>query len=216
MKMRYTPMLSTRVAVLLCLSLAIFGLSITLFSDSLPQPLEIWIARLKEPLERRFPSVQLDPTDDVAGIIVLGGHKSRFLETEALAKRFPAARIIATGAADEELNALRFAVDRLTVEQSAKNTFQNAIYAKQMANPEPFERWILVTSALHMPRAMGTFFAVDFPVEPWAVYDSASEPRYVTGAILHEIISLIAYRILGRTRVLFPGPKPGAPIAAKS
>src|SRR5262252_4771439 len=125
MKARYTPMLSRRVPILLGLSFALFWLSKTLLAGSLPQPLEAWIVRLGKPLERRFPSVMLDPMDDVAGIIVLGGRKSRFLETEALAKRFPAARIIATGAADEELNALRFAVDRLTVEQSAKNTFQN-------------------------------------------------------------------------------------------
>jgi uncharacterized SAM-binding protein YcdF (DUF218 family) len=209
-------MLSLRVPILLSLSFGLFWLSKTLFAGSLPQPFEAWIAGLKEPLERRFPSVQLDPTDNVAGIIVLGGRKSRFLETEALAKRFPAARIIATGAADEELNVLRFAVGRLSIEQSAKSTFENAVYAKQMAKPRPFERWILVTSALHMPRSMGTFSAVDFPVEPWAIYDSSSQPRYVVGAVLHEILALMAYRILGRTRVLFPGPELSASTAAKS
>jgi uncharacterized SAM-binding protein YcdF (DUF218 family) len=39
----------------------------------------------------------------------------------------------------------------------------------QLAAPKPGERWLLVTSAYHMPRAVGLFRKVGFAVEPYPV-----------------------------------------------
>ena len=44
------------------------------------------------------------------------------------------------------------------------NTYQNAVYAKEVAAPAAGERWLVVTSAFHMPRTMGVFRAVGFDV----------------------------------------------------
>jgi uncharacterized SAM-binding protein YcdF (DUF218 family) len=56
---------------------------------------------------------------------------------------------------------------RLLLEREARSTWENAVYAKQLAQPRPGERWLLVTSAAHMPRAIAVFRKVGFAVEPW-------------------------------------------------
>ena len=55
---------------------------------------------------------------------------------------------------------------RLIFEDRARNTYENALLAKALAAPEPGERWLLVTSASHMPRAVGAFRQVGWPVLP--------------------------------------------------
>lgn len=75
-----------------------------------------------------------------------------------------------------------------------------------VANPKVGERWILATSAIHMPRAIGVFSAIAFEVEPWPVFDTTGPAESVASAVQHEILGLIAYRALGRTNALFPYP----------
>ena len=55
------------------------------------------------------------------------------------------------------------------VDDGARNTMENAVNAKKIAYPKPGERWLLVTSASHMPRAIGLFQAAGFPVEAYPV-----------------------------------------------
>ena len=57
--------------------------------------------------------------------------------------------------------------DRLILERKARNTAENAILAKELADPKPGQRWLLVTSAWHMPRAIGLFRKAGFDVEAW-------------------------------------------------
>lgn len=115
--------------------------------------------------------------------ITLGEAAERLTESAALAKRFPDARIVFAGGAgsliydavDEASMAksflTRIGVDaaRITLESESKNTWQNAIYAKRLVQPQPGERWLLVTSAFHMPRAAGVFRAAGFDVTPYPV-----------------------------------------------
>ena len=102
-------------------------------------------------------------------------------EAAALARRYPNAKVLFTGgsveilreptveadAAGMVLRDLGVGGDRLLLERKARNTAENAVLAKQLADPKPGERWLLVTSAWHMPRAMGLFRKVGFDVEPW-------------------------------------------------
>ncbi len=46
---------------------------------------------------------------------------------------------------------------RLVVDPRPKNTFENALFSKELAKPKPGRRWTLATSATHVPRAMGAF-----------------------------------------------------------
>ena len=40
-------------------------------------------------------------------------------------------------------------------ENRSRNTFENAAFTKELIKPQAGEDWLLVTSAYHMPRAMG-------------------------------------------------------------
>ncbi len=46
---------------------------------------------------------------------------------------------------------------------------ENATFSRAVADPKPGERWLLVTSAFHMPRAIGTFRQAGFPIEAYPV-----------------------------------------------
>ena len=63
-----------------------------------------------------------------------------------------------------------------------------------------------MTSAIHMPRAMGVFTALDFGVEPWPIFDGDGPAASIAPAVQHEILGLAFYRVLGRTKELFPSP----------
>jgi uncharacterized SAM-binding protein YcdF (DUF218 family) len=87
-----------------------------------------------------------------------------------------------------------------------------------LLKPKPSERWLLVTSALHMPRAVGCFRAAGFQVEPYPVefrtgslshhtqYATWSAAFFNLDFAMKEWIGLIAYRLMGRINALFPGP----------
>ena len=109
--------------------------------------------------------------------------------------------------------------DRVMLENKARNTAENAAFTKALVAPKPGERWLLVTSAQHMPRAMGCFRQVGFPVEGYPV-DWHSTPRWrwlqptefgrtlaTVDDAVHEWVGLIAYRLTGRTSELLPGPR---------
>jgi uncharacterized SAM-binding protein YcdF (DUF218 family) len=166
------------------------------------------------------------------GQVALSGAASRITETLVLARRFPAAKVLVTGGdpaiipdrpSEAEttrslLVALGLDEQRLLIEPQARNTFENALYAKRLAEPEPGAVWLLVTSAAHMPRAVGCFRTVGWAVLPYPVdyqtgaydLDSVSlESRLsLIDFAVHEWIGLAAYRLLGRTDALFPGPLP--------
>ena len=92
------------------------------------------------------------------------------------------------------------------------------MFSRLLANPKPGERWLLVTSAYHMPRAMAAFRAAGFPVEAYPVdwrtrgpidavqpFGSLGEGLRRTDTAVHEWVGLLAYRLTGRTAELFPG-----------
>jgi uncharacterized SAM-binding protein YcdF (DUF218 family) len=108
---------------------------------------------------------------------------------------------------------------RVLLEGRSRNTVENAVFTKQLVKPRPSERWLLVTSAWHMPRAIGCFRRIGFPVEAYPV-DWHTRPRLhlwlsrqLGGGLanldnaVHEWLGLLAYRISGRTTALFPGPE---------
>ena len=144
------------------------------------------------PLEDRFPPPPADlpppegiivlggAIDDVAsaarGQTVFDEGGERLTEAVLLAKRYPQARIVYTGGSGsltgrtstEALQARNFmaamgvAPDRVTIEDKSRNTDENARFTAAIVHPEPSQRWIIVTSAFHMPRAMGVFEKAGF------------------------------------------------------
>ena len=108
--------------------------------------------------------------------------------------------------------------DAVAYENQSRNTWENAVFSRRMVQPKPGETWLLVTSAMHMPRAVGIFRKVGWPVLPYPV-DYRTRPGgrpYVRFDLdlqmealrdsVREWVGLIAYRAMGRTDSLFPGP----------
>jgi uncharacterized SAM-binding protein YcdF (DUF218 family) len=153
-----------------------------------------------------------------------------------LARRFPLARIVYSGG-DASLvatgvNEAQFALpmfesfgiarQRIELESKSRNTAENAAFTKALIDPKPQNRWLLVTSAHHMPRSIGCFRKAGFAVEPYPVdwrtrghRDLFSPPRKAsdglarTDAAMREWVGLLVYWITGRSSELFPGPMNG-------
>jgi len=165
--------------------------------------------------------------------IALDEAAERITATAELARRYPDARIIFSGGsgalleregpeapfAVRQLMALGVAHDRITAEEQSRNTLENAGYARLLANPKPGERWLLVTSAYHMPRAIAAFRAEDFAVDAYPVdwrtrgagdlqrgFSTLSEGLRRTDAATREWVGLVVYRLTGRSTELLPGP----------
>ena len=90
--------------------------------------------------------------------------------------------------------------------------------AKAVAKPKEGERWLLVTSAYHMPRSMGLFRRAGFKVEAYPVDRRASRSEAFsffsvaigglerTDVAMREWIGLTAYWLTGKTDHFVSGP----------
>ncbi len=171
----------------------------------------------------------------VRGSLSVTGEVERLIEGAALARRHPAAKLVFTGGnpsllhgdppesffAAQLFEQLGVPKSRLILEDQSRNTGENAVFTRRLADPKPGERWLLVTSAMHMPRAVGVFrkagFAVEaYPVD-WRTLPGANllyVPRDLLSgvraldAVSHELVGLLAYWLTGRSSELFPGPLP--------
>ena len=188
---------------------------------------------LLRPLETRFPVWRQAPTDHVVGIILLGGFhldirvaregfdirsgmSERVMETVRLSKLYPEAKILYSGGGTEAHSGKNILVrlgverERIIIEDRSRNTAENARLSKIIAAPKRSEKWLLVTSAFHMPRAMGAFRAVGFPVEADPVDFQSSKAdiggREQAVLALREYIALFAYWLSGQSNELFPSP----------
>lgn len=92
---------------------------------------------------------------------------------------------------------------RLIFENQSRNTFENAKYSSSLVNPED-QKWILVTSASHLPRAVATFERFGWTVAPYPVdFRSESKGNYFSwirdqgidnwNVFLHEAFGSAAY-----------------------
>lgn len=199
------------------------------------------------PLEDRFPQ-QDAAKGPVTGIVVLGGaiglargdvvlnaSASRMTKAVELARLHPEAKVVFAGGAANLISqatvteadgakrlmeGLGLDPGRLILEDKSRNTLENAVFARRLVDPKPGERWLLVTSAWHMPRAMGVFRKAGFPVEAFPVdywskgkpddfirpYSRAPRALEITDNGFKEWVGLVAYRLAGYTDSLFPGP----------
>lgn len=205
-------------------------------------------ALMLNPLEERFQRPQPPAVIDgivvlgggFEGAINLarGGYElnkagDRFVEAAVLARRYPDAKIVISGGlgsvlldgeedattAARLLTALGVAPERLILEGKSRDTYENALFTKELVAPKPGERWLLVTSAFHMPRSMALFEKAGFAVIPWPVdyrtsgkegvgffTDNTADSLQNTTLAIREWIGLIAYWLSGRIDTPFPGP----------
>jgi uncharacterized SAM-binding protein YcdF (DUF218 family) len=134
-----------------------------------------------------------------------------------LSQEFPQARLVYSGLEGSDVENLlatfvRLGGDpeRLTVETRSRNTFENALYTKELIKPKAQERWLVIARALHMPRAIGCFRRVGFKVEAHPiVYTEAGTGIRALSTLdqaMREWIGLLVYRVTGKTNELFPAP----------
>jgi uncharacterized SAM-binding protein YcdF (DUF218 family) len=159
-------------------------------------------------LEQRFPRADIGDAEGIAGVIALGGNPDRLREAARLALLFPHLKVVVTGAGgrSEVLSVLGpgIGADRIIVEEGARNTYENAVSSSQIIGARSKERWLLVTSASHMPRAMGTFRKVGINIAAWPIFDLTPPGSPVEEVARHEWLGLLAYWVLGRSNSLFP------------
>jgi uncharacterized SAM-binding protein YcdF (DUF218 family) len=118
------------------------------------------------------------------------------------------------------LESFGVATERILLEDRSRNTAENAAFTRELLQPKAGERWLLITSAQHMPRAVGCFRNVGFRIEPypldwqsagWAIssmsISTLGDGLTRTDGAVHEWLGLIVYRMTGRTNELFPGPR---------
>jgi uncharacterized SAM-binding protein YcdF (DUF218 family) len=177
----------------------------------------LWII-LAKPLESRFIEPDLKALQ-VLGIIALGGDFDRLTVLADLGKRFPEAGLIFAGpgapesAVRDEFSKAGGDLGRLSVEMESRSTAENASNVVPMLGVLHGGVYLLVTSALHMPRAMGAFQAMGVPVVAYPI-DACSNSEfragppalYMTNKVLKEWAGLLAYRLAGFTSDLFPAP----------
>jgi len=190
---------------------------------------------LIKPLETRFEIP--GGLSGVDGIIVLSGSEQvvlselysqpqinaagdRLTTFLALAVAHPEARLVYTGGS--QTRAARALIlgagvepSRIVFDEEARNTCESAPAVRKIAAPIAGERWLLVTSASHLPRAVACFRAADWDVIPYPTdFRSGSTPwSYDLVANLgkldlaaHEWLGLVYYRLRGYTDDLFPAP----------
>lgn len=167
------------------------------------------------------------------GQIALSAEAERYTEIATLARRYPSARIVfsgGTGSIDPDalpearyalplLESFGIAASRIALEDRSRNTEENARFTQDMIKPKPGERWLLVTSGIHMPRAVGCFRRAGFEVEAypvdwrtygrvkWSFSTRVSDGLDNTDAAMREWVGLLVYRLTGRTSELFPAPR---------
>jgi uncharacterized SAM-binding protein YcdF (DUF218 family) len=173
------------------------------------------------------------PVSHGRGEVALTDAGDRMTAVAELARRYPAARIVFSGgsgrllldsAKESDLAARMFASfgiapERLAFDEDSRDTMENAAFSRRIAQPMPGERWLLVTSAYHMPRAVGVFRRAGFPVEAYPAdwrtrgvidaarpFGSLADGLKRTDTAAREWFGLVAYWLTGRTSDLFPRP----------
>ena len=212
-------------------------------------PLGHWLVR---PLEDRFPVLTSLPqrVDGIIvlggvvsqaitqsrGQVAVSGAVERLTEMARLARHYPEARLVFTGGSGDLfrqdlkeadviapfLETLGLDPSRVVTENQSRNTHENAVLTRALMSPLDGETWILITSASHMPRAVGCFrqagwpgvtpFPVDYGFEAGVTgrppFNLASGLAALGGG-LHEWLGLFFYWLTDRSEALFPGPGQG-------
>src|SRR5436853_5862569 len=167
------------------------------------------------------------------GEVALNEAAERLTAMAELVRRYPQAHIVFSGGsggliydgtteaelAARLLESFGIAKQRIILENKSRDTDENARFTKELVQPRQDERWLIVTSAHHMPRAIGSFRATGFSVEAFPVdyrtrgavdllrpFATLGDGLRRTDTAMREWVGLVMYRVTGRTAELFPAP----------
>lgn len=171
----------------------------------------------------------------------VGVRGGRHLTAQRLARSHPEARVVFTGGPRskpgkgplETQAAVAAALfedagiepSRVSFDEHSPDTCASASNVLKLAVPRPGETWIVVTSAMHMPRTIACFRAAgwadviaqpaDYRVTlgPWTTGAfQVAENLAILDEAAHEWLGLAYYRLTGRTQEFFPGPRFDPPV----
>jgi len=160
---------------------------------------------------------------EASGQVALNQHAERMTTAVALARKHPHLKLIYTGGIGnfdgkgltEAVRARKFFDEmgvnpaQMLYEDQSRNTFENALYSAQVPGVNKTDRWLLLTSANHMPRSMGVFVRTGWNVTPYPVdFETTADRDWLDfslhygprtwQAALHELLGYHAYRWLGK------------------
>lgn len=172
---------------------------------------------------------------DAHGEPLLNAFGSRYVAALRLAVQYPQARLVHTGGARLPDGSRRFSSEsgvaaavlegtgldrrRIVYESIARDSCEHPAKVRDLVRPVPGETWVVVTSAMHMPRVVGCFRAAGWP----EIVPYPTDYRVVAGdwgrgtfriadnlalldSALHEWLGLAYYRLTGRIAEIFPAP----------
>jgi uncharacterized SAM-binding protein YcdF (DUF218 family) len=167
----------------------------------------------------------------------VGRSGGRYVTLLRLAQRYPEARIVFSGGprrepdrgpletqaavAERILTTVGLDPARLAFDEHSKDTCDSGPNARALAKPRPGEVWVVVGSALDLPRIVACFRAAgwaDIVPQPanyrsvpggWdtSSFQVAANLQLLDDAA-HEWGGLVFYRLTGRTNEWFPAPAP--------
>jgi uncharacterized SAM-binding protein YcdF (DUF218 family) len=154
---------------------------------------------------------------------LFNGAAERMTAPVAMLQRYPHLRVVFTGGegmlfgsgpseaqrAKVFFDSMGLTANKVEYESISRNTYENAVLTAQLPGMDKTQRWLLVTSAFHMPRSMATFakagwnvtaYPVDFITGAKASWANFSFPD---GAdrwelALGELVGLVVYKFTGR------------------
>jgi len=158
-----------------------------------------------------------------------GQHNGRLIAAIDLAKKLKVPLIFVGGKLRKDSNNYReshslemllsladFSPAMVFINDDSNDTYDNARQAKTMLLKQQLSHSLLITSAAHMPRAVGVFkqqaiTVTPFPVEykvgkspQWFTQPSLVKKLYLIEYGLHEWLGLLKYYLLGMTQAFLP------------
>ena len=161
--------------------------------------------------------------------ISLNGSAERLVESVMIIKKFDKAKVIFSGGsgiinrpdlghsqvAKSFYKKIGIEINQIIFEDQSRNTYENIIYSKKIANPKINENWLLITSASHMKRALLIADKHNWKLIPYAVdFKNIKNFKFIPNLKLlknlntfqqgsHEWLGLISYYLMGRTTKVF-------------
>ena len=161
--------------------------------------------------------------------ISVNGSAERLIESVSLIKRFNKSKVIFSGGsgiinrpdlghsqvAKSFYKKVGLDESRIIFEDNSRNTYENILFSKKIAQPKKNENWLLITSAYHMKRALLIGSKNNWEFIPYAVdFKNKRKFKFVPSLNLlsninslqygsHEWLGLISYYLMNRTDKIF-------------
>jgi len=161
--------------------------------------------------------------------ISLNGSVERLTESIQLIKKYPKAKVFFAGGtgsiqypdlshsevAKKFYKSLGVDIQNIYFDDKSRNTYENIFFAKKKFDPNKDEKWVLITSAFHLKRAMSIGEKLEWAFIPYATdYKLPKKFKWKLSINFfgnlasfknssHEWVGIISYYLMGRSSKIF-------------